>query len=76
MDWQKVNNRRKQMDFGRAPIKMEGGIADPDAMEWGCDCEKCAARYKKWKQAYKAEQAQFYGESNETTDTTEETQGR
>jgi hypothetical protein len=38
--------------FGDAPIKREGDIVDPDECTWECDCEKCQARYQKWKAAY------------------------
>jgi hypothetical protein len=38
--------------FGDAPIKREGDIVDPDECLWECDCEKCQAKYKKWKAAY------------------------
>jgi len=38
--------------FGDAPIKREGDIVDPDECTWECDCEKCQAKYKKWKAAY------------------------
>jgi hypothetical protein len=50
-------------DFGSAPIKMEGGIADPDDFEWGCDCEACALKYEKWKEAYDIQQKQLRGEA-------------
>jgi hypothetical protein len=38
--------------FGDAPIKREGDIVDPDECTWECDCEKCQAKYQKWKAAY------------------------
>jgi hypothetical protein len=38
--------------FGDAPIKREGDIVDPDECTWECNCEKCQAKYKKWKAAY------------------------
>ena len=50
-------------DFGKAPIKMEGGLADPDDFEWGCDCEACALKYEKWKEAYDIQQKQLRGEA-------------
>lgn len=43
-------------EFGRAPIVMEGGIADPDRYVWECNCEKCQERYKEWKEKFDAEQ--------------------
>ena len=42
--------------FGRAPIVMEGGVSDPDAWTWECNCEKCQERYKEWKEKFDAEQ--------------------
>lgn len=47
------------MSFGLAPIKNEGGIADPDSFEWECDCEKCQERYKRWKELFDAEQKEL-----------------
>ena len=38
--------------FGDASIKREGDIVDPDECTWECDCEKCQAKYQKWKAAY------------------------
>jgi hypothetical protein len=46
-------------EFGKAPIKMEGGIANPDEFAWECACEACQAKYEKWKEAFKAQQSQF-----------------
>ena len=37
-------------DFGRAPIRMEGGIADPDEFTWECNCEDCKVKHQKWKE--------------------------
>lgn len=45
--------------FGLAPLKREGAVADPDAFVWECDlnqCERCRAKYLKWKQAYTEDQ--------------------
>jgi hypothetical protein len=42
--------------FGLAPIKMEGGVADPDAFTWECYCEACRVKYQKWKEAFDAQQ--------------------
>ena len=42
--------------FGDAPIKKEGGIADPDEFTWECNCKKCQVKYQKWKLAFSAEQ--------------------
>jgi hypothetical protein len=50
-------------DFGKAPIKMEGGIADPDEFEWDCICEDCKVKYQKWKEAYDIQQKQLRGEA-------------
>jgi len=45
--------------FGSAPIKMEGGIADPDEFTFACVCQKCQEKYDKWKAAYEAQQKQL-----------------
>ena len=42
--------------FGLAPIKREGGIADPDAFTWECYCEDCRVKYQKWKEAFDTQQ--------------------
>lgn len=42
--------------FGRATIKMEGGVADPDEFVWECWCEQCQVKYNKWKAKFQAEQ--------------------
>ena len=55
-------NEKPIRDFGRAPIKMEGGIADPDEFNWECDCDKCKKKYRKWKAAYEAHQRDPEGE--------------
>ena len=52
----------KPYDYGRAPIKMEGGIADPDEFSFVCECEKCQKNYRKWKKAYEAQQKELRGE--------------
>ncbi|CAB5224435.1 hypothetical protein UFOVP393_78 [uncultured Caudovirales phage] len=46
-------------DFGEAPIKMEGGIADPDAFTWSCECDECSEHYQRWKEAFDAQQKQL-----------------
>ena len=49
----------KLFGFDPAPIRMEGGIANPDEFTWECDlskCETCMARYLNWKQKYTEEQ--------------------
>jgi hypothetical protein len=45
--------------FGDAPIKMEGGIADPDEFTWECNCKACKVKYQKWKAAFDAQQKQL-----------------
>ena len=45
--------------FGDAVIKMEGGIVDPDACRWECNCEKCKEKYAKWKAEFDAQQAAY-----------------
>ena len=47
--------------FGRAPIKMEGGVADPDECEWDFSDPKELALYKDWKAQFDAEQDRLYG---------------
>ena len=49
-------------DFGRAPIKMEGGISNPDEWTFNCHCEKCQEKYRDWKAKYEAQQKQLRGE--------------
>jgi hypothetical protein len=44
-------------DFGRAPIKGEGMISDPDEYEWKCGCAKCEERYRHWKNDFDVQQA-------------------
>jgi hypothetical protein len=50
-------------DWGKAPIKMEGGIADPDDFVWECTCKDCQVKYQKWKEAYDIQQKQLRGEA-------------
>jgi hypothetical protein len=48
--------------FGLAPIKREGGIANPDEFTWECDlskCDKCREKYLNWKKAYLEEQERY-----------------
>ena len=49
-------------DFGRAPIKMEGAISNPDEWTFKCHCEECQQKYREWKAAYEAQQKQLRGE--------------
>ena len=49
-------------EFGDAPIKGEGMVANPDDMTWECDlrtCAKCAKKYAEWKELYDKEQAEL-----------------
>ena len=46
-------------DFGRAPIKMEGGISNPDEWTFECHCGKCQELRKKWQVKYEAQQKQL-----------------
>ena len=50
-------------EFQKAPIVMEGGISNPDEFTWECDCEKCQAKYKKWKEEYELQQKELRGEA-------------
>jgi hypothetical protein len=45
--------------FGQAPIKMEGGISDPDEFTWECNCNDCKAKYQHWKEAFDIQQKQL-----------------
>ena len=56
-----VKAEAEDYGFGRAPIKMEGGIADPDEFTFECGCEKCKERYRKWKEKFDAEQKTLRG---------------
>lgn len=47
------------MGFGDAPIKMEGGIADPDEFVWECNCKDCQVRYQEWKKEFDQQQQQL-----------------
>jgi hypothetical protein len=42
--------------FGLAPIKREGGIADPDAYTWDCQCQKCTEYRAEWKRLFLQDQ--------------------
>lgn len=55
-------NEQDMNNFGRATIKMEGGIADPDEFAWECDCAKCQEKYAVWKEKFDDQQAQLRGE--------------
>lgn len=50
--------------FRKAPIKMEGGIADPDEFTWECSCDDCQAKYAKWKAEFEAQQKQLKEKNN------------
>lgn len=52
-------------NFGKATVKMEGGIADPDEFTWGCNCADCQEKYETWKEKFNAQQKQLRGEVNE-----------
>jgi hypothetical protein len=56
-------NDKPMSAFGRAPIKMEGGIANPDEFSFACECEKCQKKYREWKAAYEAQQKELRGEA-------------
>lgn len=47
--------------FGLAQVMREGDIMNPDDFEWQHNphtgrCDKCKARYQKWKALYQAQQ--------------------
>ena len=50
-------NERPISDFGRASVKGEGMISDPDEYDWKCGCAKCEERYKHWKNDFDVQQA-------------------
>jgi len=56
-------NDKPISSYGRAPIKMEGGIANPDEFSFACVCEKCQQKYCDWKAAYEAQQKELRGEA-------------
>lgn len=47
--------------FQRATIKMEGGVCDPDELEWNFRDSTELATYKDWKAQFDAEQDRLYG---------------
>jgi hypothetical protein len=56
----------KLSGFGRAPIKMEGGITNPDEFTFECDlnkCESCRTKYLAWRQAYEEQQQEIRARS-------------
>ena len=55
-------------NFGQTPIKMEGGIADPDEFTWECHCEDCQVKYQKWKEAFDIQQKQLKEKNHEGED--------
>ena len=56
-------NNKPMSAYGRAPIKMEGGIADPDEWTFQCHCGECQELRKKWQAEYEAQQKQLRGEA-------------
>jgi hypothetical protein len=56
-------NDKPMSAFGSAPIKIEGGISNPDEFSFACVCEKCQEKYHKWKAEYEAQQKQLRGEA-------------
>ena len=46
-------------EFGKATIKMEGDVADPDEFVWECSCDDCLAQYQAWKEAFEAQRAKM-----------------
>jgi len=56
-------NNKPISAFGRAPIKMEGGITDPDEWTFQCHCGECQELRKKWQADYEAQQKQLRGEA-------------
>jgi hypothetical protein len=56
-------NDKPISNFGLAPIKGEGIIADPDEYEWKCGCAKCEERYRHWKNDFDVQQKALREES-------------
>jgi hypothetical protein len=54
---------RSVPSFGRATIKMEGGIADPADCDWDFNDPEQMATYRTWKAKFDAEQDRLYGVS-------------
>jgi len=54
-------NEQPISEFGRAPIKMEGGISNPDEWVFECNCGKCQELRKEWQAKYEAQQRQLRG---------------
>ncbi len=50
-------------NYGRAPVKAEGGIADPDEWTFQCHCGECQELRKKWQADYEEQQKQLRGEA-------------
>ena len=50
-------------NFGLAPIKMEGGISDPDEWRFECPCGECQKLRQRWKVEYDAQQKLLRGEA-------------
>lgn len=46
-------------DYGKAPIRMEGGIADPDEFTWQCNCADYQEKYQTWKEKFDEQQRQI-----------------
>jgi len=56
-------NDKPLSDFGRAPIKGEEMISDPDEYDWKCDCPKCEKKYWDWKHDFDTQQKAMRGEA-------------
>ena len=56
-------NNQPISGFGSAPIKMEGGISNPDEWTFECQCGECLELRKKWQAEYEAQQKQLRGEA-------------
>ena len=56
-------NDKPISDFGRAPIKMEGGISDPGEWDFQCPCEDCKKLRKECYAKYEAQQKKLRGEA-------------
>jgi hypothetical protein len=52
--------------FGRATVKGEGMVANPDEFVWECVCQECKDKYDAWRKAFNTQQDAFYLASDPT----------
>ena len=59
--YDRIFSKQPVSAFGRATIKMEDGVCDPDELEWDFRDSTELATYKDWKAQFDAEQDRLYG---------------